>query len=128
MGSVTILIADDEPYIVRSLSYILQREGISFAIATDGQEALQMVRQHRPKIFFLDIMMPKKSGFEVCSEVKKDPVLRSTHIIMLTAKGQEEDKQKSLTSGANEYITKPFSPRQVLARVRELLGSPTIGS
>jgi DNA-binding response OmpR family regulator len=128
LGSVTILIADDEPYIVRSLSYILQREGISFAIATDGQEALQMVRQHRPKIFFLDIMMPKKSGFEVCSEVKKDPVLRSTHIIMLTAKGQEEDKQKSLTSGANEYITKPFSPRQVLARVRELLGSPTIGS
>ncbi|HET6466313.1 MAG TPA: response regulator [Nitrospiria bacterium] len=128
MGSVTILIADDEPYIVRSLSYILQREGISFAIATDGQEALQMVRQHRPKIFFLDIMMPKKSGFEVCAEVKKDPVLRSTHIIMLTAKGQEEDKQKSLTSGADEYITKPFSPRQVLARVRELLGSPTTGS
>lgn len=73
-------------------------------------------------------MMPKKSGFEVCAEVKKDPVLRSTHIIMLTAKGQEEDKQKSLTSGADEYITKPFSPRQVLARVRELLGSPTTGS
>jgi CheY-like chemotaxis protein len=68
LGSVTILIADDEPYIVRSLSYILQREGISFAIATDGQEALQMVRQHRPKIFFLDIMMPKK---QVLARVKK---------------------------------------------------------
>lgn len=125
MDSVKILIADDEPYIVRSLSYIFQREGIPFDIAKDGQEAIQKARQHLPKVLFLDIMMPKQSGLEVCAQIKQDPLLRSIHIIMLTAKGQEDDKQKSRTAGADEYIIKPFSPRQVLARVRTLLGSRT---
>lgn len=122
MEFVPVLIADDEPYIVRSLSYVFQREGIPFEIAKDGEEALQKARQYKPKIFFLDIMMPKKSGFDVCAQIKQDPALRGIHIIMLTAKGQEEDKQKSLTAGADEYVIKPFSPRQVLARVKELLG------
>jgi len=125
LDSVKILIADDEPYIVRSLSYIFQREGIPFDIAKDGQEAIQKARQHLPKVLFLDIMMPKQSGLEVCAQIKQDPLLRSIHIIMLTAKGQEDDKQKSRTAGADEYIIKPFSPRQVLARVRTLLGSRT---
>ncbi|MBI3610295.1 MAG: response regulator [Nitrospirae bacterium] len=123
MEPVKILIADDEPYIVRSLSYIFQREGIPYDVAKDGEEALQKARLHKPKIFFLDIMMPKKSGFEVCAQIKQDPKLHSIHIIMLTAKGQEEDKQKSLSVGADEYITKPFSPRHVLSRVKELLSS-----
>ncbi|MBI3994545.1 MAG: response regulator [Nitrospirae bacterium] len=121
-----ILIADDEPYIVRSLSYIFQREGIPFDIAKDGQEAIQKARQHRPKVLFLDIMMPKQSGLEVCAQIKQDPLLRSIHVIMLTAKGQEDDKQKSRTAGADEYIIKPFSPQQVLARVKTLLGSRTV--
>ena len=119
---VNILIADDEPYIVRSLSYILQREGIPFDVATDGQQAIEKARKLKPKVLFLDIMMPQRSGFEVCSMIKKDPALRSIHIIMLTAKGQEDDKQKSREAGADEYITKPFSPRQVLERVKEILG------
>lgn len=125
LGPVKILIADDEPYIVRSLSYIFQREGISFDAAKDGQQAIEKARRLKPKILFLDIMMPQKSGFEVCSLIKQDPALRSIHIIMLTAKGQEDDKQKSRSAGADEYITKPFSPRQVLLRVRELLGPRT---
>ena len=122
MKSVKILIADDEPYIVRSLSYILQREGIPFDVATDGQQAIEKARHLKPKVLFLDIMMPQKSGLEVCSLIKQDPALRSIHIIMLTAKGQEDDKQKSRSAGADEYITKPFSPRQVLERVKEILG------
>ena len=122
LGPVKILIADDEPYIVRSLSYILQREGIPFDAAKDGQEAIEKARRLKPKILFLDIMMPQKSGLEVCSLIKQDPALRSIHIIMLTAKGQEDDKQKSRSAGADEYITKPFSPRQVLERVKEILG------
>jgi len=121
MESIQIVVADDEPYIVRSLSFILQRAGISFDIARDGEEALQKTSQHKPKILFLDIMMPKISGYEVCAQIKKNPDTRSIHIIMLTAKGEEEDKLKSLSAGADEYITKPFSPREVLARVNELL-------
>ncbi len=124
---VKILIADDEPYIVRSLSYILQREGIPFDVATDGQQAIEKARRLKPKVLFLDIMMPQKSGLEVCSLIKQDPALRSIHIIMLTAKGQEDDKQKSREAGADEYITKPFSPRQVLERVKDILGG-RIGS
>lgn len=122
MEPVKILIADDEPYIVRSLSYILQREGIPFDVAIDGQQAIEKARHLKPKLLFLDIMMPHKSGLEVCSLIKQDPALRSIHIIMLTAKGQEDDKQKSRSAGADEYITKPFSPRQVLERVKEILG------
>jgi len=127
LESVKILIADDEPYIVRSLSYILQREGIPFDVATDGQQAIDKARHLKPKLLFLDIMMPYKSGIEVCSLIKQDPALRSIHIIMLTAKGQEDDKQKSRLAGADEYITKPFSPRQVLERVKNILGG-RIGS
>ncbi|MBI3810920.1 MAG: response regulator [Nitrospirae bacterium] len=127
MEPVKILIADDEPYIVRSLSYILQREGISFDIATDGQQTIEKARRLKPKLLFLDIMMPRKSGLEVCTLIKQDPALRAIHIIMLTAKGQEDDKQKSRSAGADEYITKPFSPRQVLERVKDILGG-RIGS
>jgi DNA-binding response OmpR family regulator len=118
---IKILIADDEPYIVRSLAFIFQREGIPFDVAKDGQEAIEKTKRLKPKILFLDIMMPFKSGFEVCELIKQDPELRSTHIIMLTAKGQEDDKQKSRSVGADDYITKPFSPRQVLERVKKIL-------
>jgi two-component system alkaline phosphatase synthesis response regulator PhoP len=121
LESVKILIADDEPYIVRSLSFIFQREGIPFDVAKDGQEAIEKAKRLKPKILFLDIMMPLKSGLEVCALIKQDPELRSIHIIMLTAKGQEDDKQKSRSVGADDYITKPFSPRQVLERVKKIL-------
>ena len=122
MGHVDILIADDEPFVIRSLSYVLQREGFSFDTADDGEEALVKAQQLHPKILFLDIMMPKKSGLDVCTRLKSDPKFRSIYIIMLTAKGQEEDKIKSVSAGADEYITKPFSPKSVIKHIREILG------
>ena len=118
---VDILIADDEPFVVRSLSYVFQREGLTFEVAGDGEEALAKARQLQPKILFLDIMMPQKTGYDVCTQLKSDPRFRSIHIIMLTAKGQEEDKVKSLSAGANEYIAKPFSPQFVVKHVKEVL-------
>jgi two-component system alkaline phosphatase synthesis response regulator PhoP len=119
---VDVLIADDEPFVIRSLSYVFHREGFSFDTAADGEEALAKAQKLRPKILFLDIMMPKKTGVDVCMRLKSDPQLRTIHIIMLTAKGQEEDRIKSISAGADGYITKPFSPKSVITHVRELLG------
>jgi len=123
LDPVTILIADDEPNIVRSLGFILQKEGLPFDVATDGETALAKARLLRPKLLFLDIMMPKLSGFEVCSQIRSDAALDTIHIIMLTAKGQDEDRTKSLSAGADEYLSKPFSPMQVLERVKTILGT-----
>jgi len=119
--NVQVLVADDEPYILRSLAFVLEKEGYSYTVAKDGLETLAKARKLQPAVLFLDIMMPKKGGFDVCKELKADPKLRKTHIIMLTAKGQEDDKDRGLASGADEYMTKPFSPRQVVARLKELL-------
>ena len=122
MDTIDIIIADDEPFVVRTLSYVFQREGLRFDVATDGEEAIEKVRQLNPKILFLDIMMPKKTGYDVCAQLKGDPKYQSLYVIMLTAKGQEDDKTKSLSAGASEYITKPFSPQSVVTHVKELLG------
>ena len=116
-----ILIADDEPYILRSLSFVLKKEGYSCETARDGDEAVEKAKRFQPKILFLDIMMPKKTGFEVCRILKADPTYRSTRIIMLTAKGQQHDIDEAKSSGADDYITKPFSPRKVLEKLSTLL-------
>jgi two-component system, OmpR family, alkaline phosphatase synthesis response regulator PhoP len=121
LKDIQILIADDEPFVTRSLSYVFQREGLSFETASDGEEALVKAQTLHPKILFLDIMMPKKTGHDVCAQLKSDPRYQSTYIIMLTAKGQEEDKTKSLSMGANEYIAKPFSPQYIVKHVKEIL-------
>ncbi|NQW23546.1 MAG: response regulator [SAR202 cluster bacterium] len=117
-----ILIVDDEPNIVRSLSFVLNKEGYDVALAADGDQAMQMIRGSKPNILFLDVMMPKKNGYDVCREVKSDPDLMDIHVVILTAKGQENDRQKGLLQGADEVITKPFSPMEIVARVKELLG------
>lgn len=121
MKDIKILIADDEPFVTRSLAYVFQREGFVFDTAADGEEALTKAQTLKPKILFLDIMMPKKTGYDVCAQLKSDSKFHSIYIIMLTAKGQEEDKAKSLAMGANEYLTKPFSPQFVVNHVKELL-------
>jgi len=118
-----ILVADDEPYILRSLSFVLKKEGYSCETARDGEEALEKVRRLQPKIVFLDIMMPKQTGFEVCRTLKADPAFRATRIIMLTAKGQQHDIDEARSSGADDYITKPFSPRKVLDKLASVLGT-----
>ena len=116
-----ILVIDDEPYILRSLSYLLTREGYHVETATNGEDGLERVRSLRPPLVFLDIMMPNMNGYEVCEQIKQDPSLAGTYVIMLSAKGQQIDRERGLLGGADEYMTTPFSPRDVAQRVRTIL-------
>ena len=117
-----ILIADDEPYIVRALSFVLNKSGYQVCAASDGEQALERIRADRPALVFLDIMMPRLDGYEVCRRIKSDPLLASTYVIMLTAKGQQADRAVGMAVGADEYITKPFSPTAVVKQVQRALG------
>ncbi|WP_024304504.1 response regulator transcription factor [Pseudogulbenkiania sp. MAI-1] len=118
----TLLIADDEPNIVISVEFLMKREGFEVLVARDGEEALAKIREHRPDIVLLDVMMPKLSGFDVCQEVRADPALAGVRILMLTAKGRETEVAKGLALGADVYMTKPFSTRELVEKVRQLLG------
>jgi DNA-binding response OmpR family regulator len=118
----TILVVDDEPHVIKSLTFVLTKEGYEVDSAENGEDALTKIQQLKPGLVFLDVMMPKKNGYEVCQEVKKDPGLGDVYIIMLTAKGQEADREKGLSVGADEFMSKPFSPVGVVEKVRELLG------
>ncbi len=117
--ALQILIADDEPHISRALSFVLEREGYSVYVANNGEEALRKIREERPMIAFLDIVMPKMSGLEICCKIKTDPDIRDTWVIILTAKAQELNRTDCMSAGADSYMTKPFSPRQVLEQVRQ---------
>ncbi|MBI2318251.1 MAG: response regulator [Betaproteobacteria bacterium] len=97
---VSVLVVDDEPYILRSLSYLLTREGYVVETASNGGEGLERVRELRPRIVFLDIMMPDMDGYEVCEQIKRDPELEKAHVIMLSAKGQQNDLERALLAGA----------------------------
>jgi DNA-binding response OmpR family regulator len=116
-----ILIADDEPNIVISLEYLMQREGYAVSVARDGEEALAVILRDRPALVLLDAMMPKMSGFEVCQALRANDAARGTLILMLTAKGRDTDVAKGLGSGADAYMTKPFSTRELVRKVREML-------
>jgi two-component system, OmpR family, alkaline phosphatase synthesis response regulator PhoP len=116
-----ILIADDEPNILISLEYLMQREGFTVSLARDGQEALDAILRDPPDLVLLDVMMPRKTGLEVCQAVRADPRLNGVRILMLTAKGRETDVAKGLALGASAYVTKPFSTKDLVARVRALL-------
>ena len=118
-----IVIADDEPNIVISLEFLMKREGYAVGVARDGVEALAAIARERPDLVLLDVMMPGKTGFEVCQAVRADPTLAGTRILLLTAKGRETDIAKGLALGANGYMTKPFSTQELAARVREMLKS-----
>jgi len=117
-----ILVVDDEPHVIKSLTFVLTKEGYDVSSADNGEDAMAKIRQSKPSLVFLDVMMPKKNGYEVCQEVKKDSGLRDIRVIMLTAKGQETDREKGLDVGADEFMTKPFSPMRILDKVKELLG------
>jgi DNA-binding response OmpR family regulator len=119
----TVLIADDEPNILLSLEFLMQREGHRVVIARDGVEALQAVQRERPALVLLDVMMPGKSGFEVCQAIRADEGFDGTKIVLLTAKGRDTDVAKGLALGADAYITKPFSTKELAQRVRELLAA-----
>ncbi len=119
-----ILIADDEQNIVISLEFLMKREGFTVCIAADGQEAIDKVRSEAPDLVLLDIMMPRKNGYEVCQEIRSDPQLQGTRILMLTAKGREMEVTKGLAMGADAYMTKPFSTRELVTKVKSLLDLP----
>ncbi len=120
-----ILIVDDEAHLRMLIQQTLEEledEGVELIQASNGEEALEKIESERPNLVFLDVMMPKKSGFDVCQAVKKEIGLTGIHVILLTAKGQEFDKQKGLDVGADLYLTKPFDPDMLLAKAREVLG------
>jgi DNA-binding response OmpR family regulator len=116
-----ILIADDEPNILISLEYLMKREGFEVHVARDGLEALEALHRVRPRLVLLDVMMPHKSGFEVCQELRADETLQDTLVLMLTAKGRDTDVAKGLAMGADAYVTKPFSTKELVQKVREML-------
>ena len=116
-----LLVDDDEPNIVISLEYLMKREGYDVLVATDGNQALEAIQREQPALVLLDVMMPGKTGFEVCQAVRADPALDGVRILMLTAKGRETDVSKGLALGANAYMTKPFSTRELVQKVAELL-------
>jgi len=120
--SKKILIADDEPSIVTALEFLLLRAGYEVRVARDGDQTLELVDTYNPDLVLLDVMMPRKSGYEVCTRIRQRPDARHVKIIMLTAKGRDAEVSKGLSMGADLYVTKPFSTRELMARISELVG------
>ncbi|MGB6191846.1 MAG: response regulator [Terracidiphilus sp.] len=122
-----ILIVDDEPHLRMLIQQTLEEledEGVELLTAANGEEALDIIREEKPNLVFLDVMMPKKNGFDVCNAVKNELGRRDTYIILLTAKGQEFDRQRGQEVGADLYMTKPFDPDALVAKARSVLGFP----
>lgn len=118
-----ILIVDDEPNIVMSLEFLMKKAGFEVAVAVDGEDALAQVARLNPDLVLLDVMMPKKSGYEVCEALRSDPARAGMKIVMLTAKGRDTEVAKGIALGADAYVTKPFSTKDLVVQVTELLGA-----
>jgi two-component system, OmpR family, alkaline phosphatase synthesis response regulator PhoP len=121
-----ILIADDEPFLRTLMQQALEDledEGVELLIASNGEEALKTIQSEKPDLVFLDVMMPRKSGFDVCQAVRNSPDTRSTYIVLLTAKGQEVDRHRGLELGADLYMTKPFDPDVLIEKARQVLSN-----
>jgi len=116
-----ILIADDEPNIVTSLEFLMRGGDYEVRVALNGEEALRLAESFRPDVVLLDVMMPQRSGFEVCEKIRANPALQEIKIIMLTAKGRNAERDRGLNLGANAYITKPFSTKELMNTLRGLL-------
>lgn len=119
-----LLIVDDEAHIrmlIEQTLEDLEDEGVELLFADNGADALRIIQEERPNLVFLDVMMPKMNGMEVCQKVKKEHKITDTYIILLTAKGQEVDRQKGLDMGADKYMTKPFDPDEMLSIAQEIL-------
>jgi two-component system alkaline phosphatase synthesis response regulator PhoP len=120
----TVLIVDDEQHIRLLIEQTLEEledDGVELLTASDGEEALDVVANHHPDLVFLDVMMPKRNGFEVCRAIKDDPGTAATTVILLTAKGQAYDREQGMDAGADQYLTKPFDPDDLLQRARDAL-------
>jgi two-component system, OmpR family, alkaline phosphatase synthesis response regulator PhoP len=121
--SKKILVADDEPNIVTALEFLLQRNGFEVQVARNGEEALNLIESGRPDLVLLDVMMPLKSGYEVCKRIRERPDWSQIKVVMLSAKGRDAEVARGLDAGADLYITKPFSTRDLLSKIKQLLGT-----
>lgn len=122
----TVLVVDDEQPIVDLVRFTLEDEQVQVVEAADGVQALEVARAHRPDLVFLDVQMPRLDGLEVCRLLRREPGLEHTRIVMLTAASQEADRARGLEAGADEYLTKPFSPLKLLLLVQALLPGVTL--
>lgn len=117
----SILVVEDEPNIVLSLQFLMRQAGFDVRIANDGEAALSLVEEQPPDLILLDVMIPKRDGYDVCQTIRANPAWADIYIIMLTAKGREVDREKGLSLGANDYVTKPFSTRDLTEKVKAIL-------
>ena len=116
-----VLVVEDEPSIVDSLSFLMKQAGFAVQVARDGDTALRVLESQIPDLILLDVMLPRRDGFDVCRAIRANPDWRRVKIIMLTAKGRDLDRRKGLELGADDYVTKPFSTREIVERLRGLL-------
>ena len=123
---VDVLIAEDEPSILDSLDFILRRAGFSIESVTDGDAALAAIRRQRPRLVVLDVMLPKRSGFEVLKQIRADAVTHDLPVMILTAKGQAQDRRTAEELGADSFVTKPYANAEVVGAVRKLLGEELV--
>lgn len=120
-----VLVVEDEPNILNSLSFLMKQAGFEVAVARDGDAAIRMIEDRPPDLVLLDVMLPKRDGFEVCREIRANPAWKDVRVLILTAKGGDLERRKGLQLGADDYITKPFSTREIVRRVHDLLGGET---
>jgi DNA-binding response OmpR family regulator len=120
----SVPVIDDEPNIVLSLEVLMKKAGFGVRVARDGEKALAALAKHKPSLVLLDVMMPKRDGYDVCQTMRANPAWRDVRVVMLTAKGRDVERDKGLALGADDYITKPFSTREVLERVRAYSAGP----
>jgi DNA-binding response OmpR family regulator len=119
----SILVVEDEPNIVLSLQFLMKQAGFDVRVARDGDEALREVESRAPDLILLDVMIPKRDGYDVCQTIRANPDWAYIYIIMLTAKGREVDREKGISLGANDYVTKPFSTRDLTEKVKHILNT-----
>lgn len=126
--SRSVLVVEDEPTILQALTFLLNQAGFTVRVARDGEEALTEIETEPPALVLLDVMLPKRDGFDVCETIRANPDWKDVRIIMLTAMGRDADRKRGLALGADAYLTKPFSTREVLARVQNIMAMDVQGA
>lgn len=117
----SVLVVDDEPNIVLSLEFLMRQAGYDVRVARDGESALKAIEDSPPALVLLDVMMPKRDGFDVCQAIRANPKWKGVRVVLLTAKGRDIEREKGMALGADDYITKPFSTRDVMQKVKQML-------
>ncbi len=118
----TVLLVDDDPNIILSLEFLIEQAGHETRVASDGEAAMKAIAEYKPDLVLLDVMLPKRDGFDVCKSIRANPAWKDIRIVMLTAKGHDSERKKGLALGADAYITKPFSTREAMKLINGVLG------